>query len=155
MLAEVVLFILLSPGLLLTLPPVGKKIFMSCQTSTAAVFVHALVFAVALAYLPYIPILNSIDGFQSTIRPGAPPPPGFVPPPPGRPPVGPPPPGRPPVGPPLPSAGSARPLGIVSGAAQAVGGLVGAAGSGVSSITTGVQNNITGISTAIRNTTGL
>jgi hypothetical protein len=65
MLAEVVLFVLLSPGLLLTLPPVGKKIFMSCQTSTAAVFVHALVFAIALAYLPYIPILNQLEGFQA------------------------------------------------------------------------------------------
>lgn len=65
MLAEVVLFILLSPGLLLTLPPVGKKIFMSCQTSVAAVFVHALVFALALMYLPYIPILNQLDGFQN------------------------------------------------------------------------------------------
>jgi hypothetical protein len=74
MLAEVVLFILLSPGLLLTLPPVGKKIFMSCQTSTAAVFVHALVFALALMYLPYIPILNELEGFQgnsgSGPRPG-------------------------------------------------------------------------------------
>jgi len=65
MLAEVVLFILLSPGLLLTLPPVGKKIFMSCQTSTVAVLVHALVFAFALYYLPYIPVLNRLDGFQN------------------------------------------------------------------------------------------
>jgi hypothetical protein len=65
MLAEVVLFILLSPGLLLTLPPVGKKIFRSCQTSTVAVFVHALVFAFALYNLPYIPVLNRLDGFQN------------------------------------------------------------------------------------------
>jgi hypothetical protein len=65
MLGAVVLFILLSPGLLLTLPPVGKKIFMSCQTSVAAVFVHALVFAIALTYLPYIPVLNQLDGFQN------------------------------------------------------------------------------------------
>jgi len=64
MLAEVVLFVLLSPGLLLTLPPVGKKIFMSCQTSVLAVFVHAIVFAILLSYLPYIPILNRLDGFQ-------------------------------------------------------------------------------------------
>ena len=65
MLAEVVLFILLSPGLLLTLPPVGKKVFFSCKTSTAAVLVHALVFYLALMFLPYIPILNSLDGFQN------------------------------------------------------------------------------------------
>ena len=65
MLKEVILFILLSPGLLLTLPPVGKKVFMSCQTSVLAVFVHALVFGVALYYVNNIPILNQLDGFQA------------------------------------------------------------------------------------------
>lgn len=40
-----ILFFLLSPGVLLTLPPVGKKIWMSCMTSTTAAFVHAIVFA--------------------------------------------------------------------------------------------------------------
>ena len=65
MIAEIVLFILLSPGILLTLPPVGKKIFMSCETSIAAVLVHALVFAVALYYIDYLPILNNLDGFQN------------------------------------------------------------------------------------------
>ena len=64
MLAEVVLFILLSPGLLLTLPPVGKKVWMSRQTSTAAVLVHALVFALLLMNIQNIPILNRLDGFQ-------------------------------------------------------------------------------------------
>ena len=64
MLREVILFILLSPGLLLTLPPVGKKVFMSCQTSVLAVFVHALVFGVALYYINSIPVLNQLDGFQ-------------------------------------------------------------------------------------------
>jgi hypothetical protein len=44
----VALFIVLSPGLLLTLPPVGKNIFMSGKTSTVAVFVHAAVFAAAV-----------------------------------------------------------------------------------------------------------
>jgi hypothetical protein len=39
-----VLFFLLSPGVLLTLPPVGKKIWMSGQTSCTAAFVHAIVF---------------------------------------------------------------------------------------------------------------
>jgi hypothetical protein len=42
------LFVLLSPGLLLTLPPVGKKVFMSGQTSTLAILVHALVFTLVL-----------------------------------------------------------------------------------------------------------
>jgi hypothetical protein len=51
MLVPVLLFILLSPGLLLTLPPVGKKVFMSGQTSIQAVLVHALVFAAALYVL--------------------------------------------------------------------------------------------------------
>lgn len=42
----VILFVLLSPGLLLTIPPVGKKIFMSGQTSIIAILVHAVVFAI-------------------------------------------------------------------------------------------------------------
>jgi len=64
MLREVLLFILLSPGLLLTLPPVGKNIFTSCQTSVAAVFVHAVVFAVLLKFFDDIPVLNMIEGFR-------------------------------------------------------------------------------------------
>ena len=44
MLFLTLLFILLSPGFLLTIPPVGKKVFMSGQTSTTSIFVHALVF---------------------------------------------------------------------------------------------------------------
>ena len=48
---EVLLFILLSPGLLLTLPAEGKKIWMSGRTSVLAVLVHALVFAVLLSCL--------------------------------------------------------------------------------------------------------
>ena len=40
-----ILFFLLSPGVLLTLPPVGKKIWMSGETSVIAAFVHAIVFA--------------------------------------------------------------------------------------------------------------
>ncbi len=39
-----ILFFLLSPGVLLTLPPVGKKIFMSGETSVMAAAVHAIVF---------------------------------------------------------------------------------------------------------------
>jgi hypothetical protein len=58
------LFILLSPGLLLTLPAVGKTIFASGKTSVMAVFVHALVFYLVLNFKEYIPIVNMIDGFQ-------------------------------------------------------------------------------------------
>ncbi len=45
-----VLFFVLSPGVLLTLPPIGKKWWMTGQTSMAAAAVHAVVFAV-VAYL--------------------------------------------------------------------------------------------------------
>jgi hypothetical protein len=51
----------------LTLPPVGKKIFMSCQTSVAAVLVHAVVFAVLLNFFDDIPVLNMIEGFRRPV----------------------------------------------------------------------------------------
>ncbi len=54
------LFFVLSPGVLLTLPPIGKKWWMTGQTSIMAAAVHAVVFAVVL-YL-----LNSygiVEGF--------------------------------------------------------------------------------------------
>jgi hypothetical protein len=64
-LASVVLFILLSPGLILTLPPVGGKIFYSMKTSVMAVLVHAAVFAVALYFLDYIPVLNTLEPYRA------------------------------------------------------------------------------------------
>jgi hypothetical protein len=48
MLFETILFVLLSPGVLLTLPAVGKGIFMTNRTSTLSVLVHAAIFAVIL-----------------------------------------------------------------------------------------------------------
>ena len=63
MLVPVLLFILLSPGLLLTLPPVGKKVFMSGQTSIQAVLVHALVFAAALYLLKKNGVWKTKEGF--------------------------------------------------------------------------------------------
>lgn len=45
------LFVLLSPGVLLTLPPKGKGVWMSGQTSLVAVLVHAVVFVVAYNFL--------------------------------------------------------------------------------------------------------
>jgi hypothetical protein len=45
------LFIALTPGILLTLPPGSGGIFRSGQTSGAAVGVHTLVFAIAFALL--------------------------------------------------------------------------------------------------------
>ena len=60
-----ILFILLSPGVLLTIPPVGKKVFMSGQTSPLAVLVHAFVFsAVIYAIHKYY----KIEGFQMNPR---------------------------------------------------------------------------------------
>jgi len=48
MLFETILFVLLSPGVLLTLPAVGKGIFMTNRTSTLSVFLHAAIFGVIL-----------------------------------------------------------------------------------------------------------
>ena len=45
------LFVVLSPGVLLTLPPKGRGVFMTGQTSLIAVAVHAVVFALAFNYL--------------------------------------------------------------------------------------------------------
>ena len=64
MLAEILLFIVLSPGLLLTIPPIGKKVFLSGKTSRIAVLVHALVFFLLLTFRRSIPILNQLEGFQ-------------------------------------------------------------------------------------------
>lgn len=50
-LVPLVLFIALTPGVLLTIPPGSKGLFMSGQTSPASVAVHTLVFAVVFALL--------------------------------------------------------------------------------------------------------
>ena len=60
-LALAILFFVLSPGVLLTLPPVGKKIWMSGQTSMTAALVHAVVFAL-VAYL--LSQYGLIEGFK-------------------------------------------------------------------------------------------
>jgi len=46
-----VLFLVLSPGMLLTLPPGSKGVFASGQTSLSAALVHAVVFALVFALL--------------------------------------------------------------------------------------------------------
>lgn len=46
-----VLFVVLSPGLLLTLPPGSKGVLRSGETSVAAAVTHALVFALVFASL--------------------------------------------------------------------------------------------------------
>lgn len=71
--AATVLFILLSPGVLLTLPPIGGKIFMSGKTSLIAVLVHAVVFYVLLSMRRQIPVLNVIlEGFEAQGEQGQP-----------------------------------------------------------------------------------
>ena len=55
-----VLFFVLSPGVLVTLPPVGRKMLMSGKTSLVAAAVHAVVFWLVLKYL------SSCEGFQTT-----------------------------------------------------------------------------------------
>ncbi len=68
-----VLFVLLSPGILLTLPPIGGKIFMSGKTSLIAVLVHAVVFYILLSFRRQIPVINVIfEGFEGQGEMGTP-----------------------------------------------------------------------------------
>ena len=46
-----ILFILLSPGMLLTIPAGSKGILMSGQTNVSAILTHALLFAIIFALL--------------------------------------------------------------------------------------------------------
>lgn len=55
----ILLFVLLSPGVLITLPPVGKNIWMSGKTSLLSVCVHALIFVVVMH------LLNVREGFTA------------------------------------------------------------------------------------------
>jgi hypothetical protein len=48
---SLVLFILLSPGVLLTIPPGSRGIFMSGQTSLVAVVVHGVIFLVVCHFI--------------------------------------------------------------------------------------------------------
>ena len=59
-----VLFFVLSPGVLLTLPPGSRGILASGQTSLAAAAVHALVFMVAVHLLWVFVIHPSYEGFN-------------------------------------------------------------------------------------------
>ncbi len=62
------LFFLLSPGVVLTLPPVGRDILFSGRTSVPAAIVHSLVFVLVVSYLQsYIPSL--LEGFLTCTAP--------------------------------------------------------------------------------------
>ena len=57
-----ILFFVLSPGVLLTLPPGSRGIFASGQTSIAAAAIHALVFMVAV-HLLWVYVIHPSEGF--------------------------------------------------------------------------------------------
>ena len=59
------LFFLLSPGVLLTIPPGSKGLFVSGQTSILAAAVHALVF-VLVCYLAWTYVIrpSTMSGFD-------------------------------------------------------------------------------------------
>jgi hypothetical protein len=63
------LFVLLSPGVLLTLPPVGGQVFMSGKTSLIAVLVHAVIFMLILSQLDY-EFDDGTEGFKGRGRSG-------------------------------------------------------------------------------------
>jgi hypothetical protein len=54
------LFVALSPGVLLTIPPGKGPLFVSGKTSLVAVFVHAAVFYLALTFFPRV-----IEGLEN------------------------------------------------------------------------------------------
>ena len=54
------LFIVLSPGVLLTIPPIGGKVWMSRKTCLTAVLVHAVLFYLLLCWLT-----NTKEGFKT------------------------------------------------------------------------------------------
>ena len=59
------LFIALSPGVLLTIPPGKGPLFVSGKTSLVAVFVHAVVFYLALYFLTSM----TIEGMENKEEP--------------------------------------------------------------------------------------
>jgi len=67
---QVLLFVLLSPGVILTLPPVGSNVFFSGKTSVTAVLVHAVVFAVVYQCAVKAIKDYKLDGFQGCISKG-------------------------------------------------------------------------------------
>jgi hypothetical protein len=65
------LFFLLSPGVLLTIPPCSKGLFLSGQTSILAAAVHAVVFVIVGHIVwRYIVSPAIISGFESPCPPG-------------------------------------------------------------------------------------
>jgi len=64
---KALLFFLLSPGVLLTIPPRSGGLFMSGQTSLLAAAVHALVYVVVLRFA-YKYLVEGFQGFEGVER---------------------------------------------------------------------------------------
>jgi len=63
------LFFILSPGVLLTIPPCSKGLFLSGQTSILAAAVHAVVFViVSHIVMRYIVRPMIISGFEDGVK---------------------------------------------------------------------------------------
>jgi len=66
MLLATILFVLLSPGVLLTLPAGSRGIIMSGETSLLAVLVHAVLFYFLVPFLAPTASKLGIEGFQDS-----------------------------------------------------------------------------------------
>ena len=64
-----ILFFVLSPGVLLTLPPGSRGVFGSGQTSVMAAAVHAIVFMIAV-HLLWFYVIHPVEGFEVKIKSG-------------------------------------------------------------------------------------
>ena len=64
-----ILFVLLSPGILLTLPAGGKGLIMSGQTNLMAVLVHAVLFYILVPFLTPMARRLGLEGFQGQVPP--------------------------------------------------------------------------------------
>lgn len=59
----VLLFVLLSPGLLITLPAEGDKTFLSLETNKMAVLIHCLIFIFSFGF-----IVNIVDKYKELLK---------------------------------------------------------------------------------------
>lgn len=63
---DILIFILLSPGLLLTIPPGSKGLWMSRETSITAIVVHALLFGACLYIVRTYVMPKRVEAFQGS-----------------------------------------------------------------------------------------
>ena len=65
LLLATILFIVLSPGVFLTIPPVGNSLFLSGKTSLLSVAVHALLFTAILYCCKQMRMFRVLEGFTT------------------------------------------------------------------------------------------